>query len=65
MEVKEIQKPGRDERMQEDYLTSAVYFCRCKVVLRSFIYMYTCTLFLYFFQLHPYLKSSFPETVFP
>ena len=39
-----------------------MYFCRCTVVfLRSFI----SALFLYFFQLHPYLKSSFTETFFP
>ena len=29
---------GRDEKTQEDYRTSAVYFCRCPVLLlRSFI----------------------------
>ena len=62
MELKKVQKQGRDERMQEDYPTSGVYFCRCRVVfLRSFI----SALFLYFFQLHPYLKSSFTETFFP
>ena len=43
-------KQVRDERTQEDYLTIAVYFCRCRVVfLRSFI----STLFLSFFQAHP------------
>ena len=58
MELKKAQKQGRDERTQEDYPTSAVYFCRCRVVfLRSFI----SSLFLCFFQLHPYLKSSFTE----
>ena len=62
MELKKVQKQGRDERTQEDYPTSGVYFCRCRVVfLRSFI----SALFLYFFQLHPYLKSSFTETFFP
>ena len=62
MELKKVQKQGRDERMQEDYPTFAVYFCRCRVVfLRSFI----SALFLYFFHLHPYLKSSFTETFFP
>ena len=61
MEPKKVQKQGRDERTQEDYPTSSVYFCRCKVVfLRSFI----SALFLYFFRLHPYLKSSFTETFF-
>ena len=39
-----------------------MYFCRCRVVfLRSFI----SALFVYFFRLHPYLKSSFTETFFP
>ena len=62
MEPKKVQKQGRDERTQEDYPTSGVYFCRCRVVfLRSFI----SALFLYFFRLHPYLKSSFTETFFP
>ena len=62
MELKKVQKQPRDERTQEDYPTSVVYFCRCRVVfLRSFI----SALFLYFFQLHPYLKSSFKETFFP
>ena len=61
MELKKVQKQGRDERMQEDYLTSAKKNTRCRVVfLRSFI----SALFLYFFQLHPYLKSSFTETFF-
>ena len=62
MEPKKVQKQGRDERTQEDYPTSGVYFCRCRVVfLRSFI----SALFLYFFRLHPYLKSGFTETFFP
>ena len=56
MEPKKVQKQGRDERTQEDYPTFGVYF-----VLRSFI----SALFLYFFRLHPYLKSSFTETFFP
>ena len=50
MELKKVQKQGRDERTQEDYPTSAKIHSRCRVVfLRSFI----STLFLYFFQLHP------------
>ena len=50
MEVKKVQKQGRDERTQEDYRTSAKIHSRCRVVfLRSF----SSTLFLYFFQLHP------------
>ena len=50
MELKKVQKQGRDERTQEDYRTSAKIHSRCRVVfLRSFI----STLFLYFFQLHP------------
>ena len=48
MELKKGQKQGRDEGTQEDYPTSAVYFCRCQVVLlRSFI----SALFLSFFLL--------------
>ena len=48
--LKKGQKRGRDEKTQEDYPTSAVYFRRCRVVfLRSFI----SALFLYFFQPHP------------
>ena len=31
MELKKGQKQGRDERTQEDYRISAVYFCRCPV----------------------------------
>ena len=59
MELKKVQKQGRDERTQEDYPTSAKIHTRCRVVfLRSFI----SALFLYFFRLHPYLKSSFTET---
>ena len=59
MELKKVQKQGRDERTQEDYPISGVYFCRCRVVfLRSFI----SALFLNFFQLNPYLKSSLTET---
>ena len=62
MEPKKVQKQGRDERTQEDYPTSGVYFCRFRVVfLRSFI----SALFLYFFRLHPYFKPSFTETFFP
>ena len=50
MELKKVQKQGRDERTQEDYPTSAKVHSKCRVVfLRSFI----STLFLYFFQLHP------------
>ena len=49
-ELKKVQKQGRDEKTQEDYPKSGVYFCRCRVVfLRSFI----SALFLYFFQLLP------------
>ena len=59
MELKKVQKQGRDERTQEDYPTSSKIHSRCRVVfLRPFI----SALFLYFFQLHPYLKSSFTET---
>ena len=59
MELKKVQKQGRDERTQEDYPTSAKIHTRCRVVfLRSFISAF----FLYFFRVHPYLKSSFIET---
>ena len=62
MELKKVQKQGRDERTQEDYPTSAQIHTRCRVVfLRSFI----SALFLYLYQLHPYLKSSFTETFSP
>ena len=62
MEPKKVQKQGRDERTQEDYRTSGVHFCRCRVVfLRSII----SGLLVYVFRLHPYLKSSFTETFFP
>ena len=48
-----VRKQGRDEGTQEDYPTSAVYFCRCRV---DFLHSFISALFLYFFQLHPYLK---------
>ena len=32
MGLKKIQKQGRNERMQEDYLTSTKIHCRCRVV---------------------------------
>ena len=51
MDLKKVQKQGRDERTQEHYPTSAVYF------LHSFI----SALFLYSFQVYPYLKWSFTE----
>ena len=57
--AEKVQKQGRDERTQEDYRASAVYFCRCTVV---FLHSFISALFLYFFQLHPYVKSSFTET---
>ena len=62
MEPKKVQKQGRDERTQEDYPTSGVYFCRYRV---AFLHSFISALFLYFFRLHPYLKSSFTETFFP
>ena len=62
MELKKVQKQGRDERTQEDYPTSAKIHTRCRVVfLRSFI----SALFLYCFSSIPNLKSSFTETFFP
>ena len=55
VDLKKVQKQGRDERTQED-CTFAVYFCICRVVfLRSFL----SALFLYLFQVHPYLKWRF------
>ena len=55
MGLKKVQKQGRDERTQEDYPTSGVYFRRCWVVfLRSFI----SALFLSFFQAHPQLINK-------
>ena len=62
MELEKVQKQARDERTQEEYPTSGVYFCRCRVV---FWHSFISALFLYFFQPHPYLKSSFTETFFP
>ena len=50
MGLKKVQKQRRDERMQDDYPTSAVYFCRCRVV---FLYSFISALFLYFFQARP------------
>ena len=62
MELKKVQKQGRDERTQEDYRTSAVYFCRCTVVfLRSFI----SALFLYFFLAPSLLEIKFYRNCFP
>ena len=61
MELKKVQKQGRDERTQEDCPTSTKIHSRSRVVfLRSFI----SVLLLYLFQLLPYLKSSFKE-IFP
>ena len=46
MALKNGQKQGRGERMQEDYPTFAVYFCSCRVVfLRSFISALFCPFF--------------------
>ena len=45
MDLKNVQKQGRDERMQEDYPTSAVYFLQMYrvVFLSSFISALFCT----------------------
>ena len=59
MDLKKVQKQGRDQRTQEHYPTPAVYFCRCRVV---FLHSFISALFLYSFQVHPYLKWSFTET---
>ena len=54
MELKKVHKQGRDETTQEDYPTSGVYFCRCRVVfLRCFI----SALFVY--SSIPNLKSFY------
>ena len=54
MELKIGQKQGRDERTQEDYKTSVVYFCSCLVV---FLHSFISALFLSFFQLHQSLSE--------
>ena len=54
MDLKEVQKEGKDERTQEDYPTSAKIHSRCRVVfLRSFIF----ALFLSFFRSIPTLNE--------
>ena len=63
MELKKLQKQGRDERTQEDYPTSAVYFCRCTcrvVFLCSFI----SALFLYFFSAPSLVEIKFYKNFF-
>ena len=46
VDLKRTLKLGRDERMQEDYPTIAVYFCRCQVVLlHSLISCLVCVVF--------------------
>ena len=64
LDQKKVQKQDRDERTQENYptCTSAVYFCRCRVV---FLRFFVSALFRYIFQVHPYLKWSLAETIFP
>ena len=47
MDLKKGPKQGRDERMQEDYPTSAVCFCRRRVVL---LHSLISALFLSFFK---------------
>ena len=50
MDLKKVKKQGSDERTQEDYPTSAVYFCRCWV---AFLHSFISALFLSFLQVHP------------
>ena len=50
MDLKKVQIQGRDERMQEDYPTSAVYFCRCRIF---FLHSFISALFLCFFRSIP------------
>ena len=68
--LKKVQKQSINERTLKDYSKSAVYFCRCQVVLRSFIYAF----FPYFFTLVTYYKlickgsinlSQFFTTILP
>ena len=60
-DLKNGQKLGRDERMQ-DYPTSAVYFYRCRVVfLRSFI----SALFLSIFSGPSLTEIKFYRNFFP
>ena len=42
MDLKEVQKQDRDERMQKDYHTSAIIRSRCRVV---FLHSYISALF--------------------
>ena len=44
LHVKKGQKQGRDERMQEHYLTSVAYFCKCQVVFVFFHFSLVCVL---------------------
>ena len=52
---------NRDKRMQKDYPTSDVHFCRCWVV---FLHCFISALFVHPFQPNPYLKWSVTETFF-
>ena len=62
MELKKVQKQGRDERTQEEYRTSAKISTRCRVVfLRSFI----SALFLYLFSAPSLLEIKFYRNFFP
>ena len=62
MELKKGQKQGRDERMQEEYLTSAKIHCRCTHCRVVFLCSFASALFLSFFQVQPEQKWSFTET---
>ena len=53
MDLSKVQKQGRDERTQEDYPTFVKIHSKCRVV---FLHSFIPALFLYFFQIHPYLK---------
>ena len=61
MDLKKGEKQGRDERMQEDYPTSAEIHSRCRVVLHSFI----SSLFLSVFSGPSLTEMKFSRTFFP
>ena len=65
MELKKVQKQGRDERTQEDYPTSAKIHTRSRVVFLSSCVLSSLPCFCTFFSSIPNLKSSFTETFFP
>ena len=63
VDLKKIQKQGRDEITQEDCLHLLCIFPNVRS--SSCVLSSLSALFLYFSQIHPYLKWSFAETFFP